>query len=191
MISLNENLTGPAPITLAQIEKGCECFEAESATLELLIGDLESDLAAVKQKHLRGLKKQAAAVAGAQANLHSLIERAPDLFVKPRTITIHGVKVGYTVANGTLEFDDEDAVIALIKKHLKSDADTYIRKTEAVNKDALRTLAANELAKVGCRIDGAGDVVILKRVAGDVEKLLNKLITKMVEAMVESDEVKP
>ena len=189
MIAPIEQVAGNS-VSLAQIEKGCERFEQESAALEQLIADLEADLASVKQKHLRGLKKQANAVANSQAELHSLIERAPGLFVKPRTITIHGVKVGYTVANGSLEFDDEDAVIALIKKHLKPDADTYLRKTEAVNKDALRTLTAAELAKVGCRIDGAGDVVILKRVAGDVEKLLNKLITKMVEAMVESDEVK-
>ena len=37
------------------------------------------------------------------------------------------------------------------------------------------------------RIEDAGDVVVLKRVAGDVEKLVNKLIEKMVSAMV-SDE---
>lgn len=187
MIALNE--TVGATVTLEQIEKGCARFEAESATLELLTGDLEADLAAVKAKHLRKLKQQASVVAAAQAELFSLVERAPGLFSKPRTITIHGVKVGYTIANGTLEFEDEDAVIALIKKHHKGDADTYIRTTEAVDKNALRTLAAPELAKLGCRIDGAGDVVILKRVAGDVEKLLNKLINRMVESMVESEEV--
>jgi len=30
-------------------------------------------------------------------------------------------------------------------------------------------------------------VVVLKRVAGDVEKLINKLITKLVEAMVDGE----
>ncbi|HEV2692262.1 MAG TPA: hypothetical protein VG347_05145 [Verrucomicrobiae bacterium] len=186
MISTLENIGG-RNVTLGQIEKACEGFEYESAVLEGNIADLEADLEAVKKKHLRGIKHQASIVAARQAELHSLIESAPGLFKQPRTITVHGVKVGYTVSNGKLEFEDEETVIALIKKHRKDDIDTLIRKTEAVNKDGLRTLTAVELAKLGCKIDGAGDVVVLKRVAGDVEKLINKLISKLVEAMVESD----
>lgn len=189
MISINENIGGNQ-VTLSQIETGCRTFEERSAELESLISDLEADLAEVKQKHLAKLKRQAKSVANAQADLHSLIERAPGLFIKPRTITIHGVKVGFTGTKGTLEFDDEATVIALIKKVFKADAEIYIRKTEAVDKNALRTLTEAELAKIGCRIDGAGDVVILKRTAGDVEKLLNKLIAKMVETMVEGEEVR-
>ncbi len=174
-------------VTLGQIETGCERYERESATLEQQIADLETDLEAVKQKHLRGIKRQANIVANAQAELSSLVEAAPNLFIKPRTITVHGVKAGYTLSQGKLEFEDEGTVIKLIKRFHGRDAGTYIRETEEVNKDALRTLTAVELAKLGCRIDGTGDVVVLKRVAGDVEKLINKLITKLVEAMVESD----
>ena len=35
--------------------------------------------------------------------------------------------------------------------------------------------------------DHAGETVVLKRVTGDVEKLMDKLITKMVTAMVETE----
>jgi phage host-nuclease inhibitor protein Gam len=174
-------------VTLGQIETGCERYERESAGLEQLITDLEADLEAVKQKHLRGIKRQASVVANCQAELHSLIEAAPGLFTKPRTITVHGVKAGFTLSVGSLEFDDEETVISLIKKFRKDEIETLIRKTEEVNKDALRTLTAPELAKLGCKIEGAGDVVVLKRVAGDVEKLINKLITKLVAAMVEGE----
>ncbi|MDR3459589.1 MAG: host-nuclease inhibitor Gam family protein [Verrucomicrobiae bacterium] len=186
MISTLEN-SGGRTVTLGQIETGCERYERESAALEQLITDLEADLEAVKKKHLRSIKLQANAVANCQAELHSLVESAPGLFKQPRTITVHGVKVGFTVSNGKVEFDDEETVIALIKRYRKDEVDTLIRKTEEVNKDALRTLTSVELAKLGCKIDGAGDVVVLKRVAGDVEKLINKLISKLVEAMVESD----
>ena len=174
-------------VTLAQIETGCERYEKGSAVLEQLIADLEVDLEAVKQKHLRAIKKQAAEVAHLEAELQSLIESAPGLFVKPRTVTVHGVKVGYTLSAGRLEFDDEETVISLIKKFRKEDAELFIRKTEEVNKDALKTLTAEELKKLGCKIEGAGDVVVLKRVAGEVEKLINKLIAKLVEAMVENE----
>ena len=185
MIALTENLGTPA--TLGEIETQCRNYEGASADLEALITALEEDLDAVKKKHLSKIKKQAAIVARLEANLHSTIEGAPGLFTKPRTITAHGIKVGLTTSPGKMEFDDEATVVAMIKKFRKDDADLFIRKTEEVNKDALKTLDADELKRIGCRIEGAGDVVVLKRVAGEVEKLINKLMTRMVEAMVEGE----
>ena len=172
------------PVTLGQIETACRRYDSASVDLELMTADLERDLEEVKGKHLRRLQKQAAEVAAAQAECHTLIERGPDLFIKPRTVTMHGVKTGYILAEGKLVFDDAETVLKLVRRRFKDDAETYIRTTEEPNKDALRTLDATALAALGCRIEGAGDQVVLKRVAGDVEKLLNKLIAKMAESMV-------
>jgi hypothetical protein len=189
MISQAETpIAGRLPrVTLADIETQTATYEAASVQLESQIAALESDLEAVKRKHLAGLKKQAAVVANREAELFSSIESAPDLFKKPRTLTLNGVKVGYTLSQGKVEWHNEDQVLALIKKYRKDEVDVLIHTKETPNKDALRNLPAGDLAKLGCRIDGAGDVVICKRVAGDVEKLVNKLIEKLVEAMVESD----
>lgn len=186
MIAPSEQIAG-RNVTLGQIETKCEKYETSSAFLEQLISDLETDLETVKKKHLARIKKQAGDVANIEAELHSLIESAPGLFTSPRTLTVHGVKVGFSLSSGRLVFDDEETVVTLIKKFHKLDADTYIRKSESVNKDALRTLNAEQLRQLGCKIEGEGDTVILKRVAGEVEKLINKLITKLVEAMVEND----
>src|ERR1043165_5631411 len=106
-----DSTPGARNVTLAQIETGCQGYDRESAELETLISALETDLEEVKRKHLRAIKRQASVVATAQAELHSLIESAPDLFKKPRSITVHGVKAGYTVSNGSLAFADEDTVI--------------------------------------------------------------------------------
>lgn len=173
-------------VTLADIERLSAAFEDEGACLEEMIATLEADLEAVKQKHMRPIKRQAAAVAQREAELHSAVESAPELFKKPRTITVHGVKCGFTLSAGKLVWDDPDNVIALIRRYRKDDAELLIRTTEEPNKDALKSLPAGDLAKLGCRIEGAGDQVIVKRTAGDVEKLINKLVEKMVEAMVEA-----
>jgi hypothetical protein len=186
MIAPIEQVAGQ-PVTLAQIETGAQAYEAASATLEAMIAELERDLEAAKQKHLRDIKRQAGVVANREAELHSLVESAPGLFVKPRTITVHGIKVGFTTSTGRLDFDDEETVLSLIKKFRKEDAGTFIRCKESVNKDALKTLDAGELRKLGCVIEDAGDIVVLKRTAGEVEKLINKLIGKLVEAMVETE----
>ena len=172
-------------VTLAQIEPQCERYETESVRLEQLIAALEAELETVKQKHLRAIKRQAGLVASCEAELQSLIEDAPELFIRPRTITLHGVKVGFTASNGRLEFDDEASVIARIKKSRPEDAELLIRQSEEVNKEALRTLPADELLELGCQLEGVGDTVVLKRVAGEVEKLVNKLISKLVDAMAD------
>lgn len=174
--------------TLASIEQLCARFDGEAATLEEAIANLEADLDAVKKKHLRIVKRQAAVVAGCEAELQSAVEAAPDLFEKPRSITLHGVKVGYNMSNGRLEYQDADSVVKLIKRYRGDDVELLIHTSEEPNKDALRKLPAVDLAKLGCSIAGAGDQVIVRRVAGDVEKLVKKLMEKMVEAMVANPE---
>jgi len=177
----------PAAGPLAGIEILCAEFDEQSGKLEARIADLENDLEAVKQKHLVTLKRQAAVVARRQAELESAVEAAPGLFVKPRSYTLHGIKIGLSYTEGKLEFDDPETVVKLIKKFCKDDAATFIRTKEEPNKEALWTLEARELAALGCRIEGAGDQVLCKRMAGDVEKLIKKLIEKLVEAMVSQE----
>src|SRR5262245_10831282 len=182
MISTVENLARRSGSPLDGIESLCAQFDEQADKLQTLIDALEADLEAVKQKHLAGLKRQAAVVARRESELVNAIEASPSLFVKPRTITLHGIKVGFTRTDGKIVFDDPETVVKLIKKLHKDDAGTYIRTTEEPNKDALWTLPTVELARIGCRIEGAGDLVVCKRVAGDVEKLIKRLIEKMVEA---------
>jgi hypothetical protein len=185
MIAQIESIEASRPkIGFAEIEKLTHTYDTESARLEEQVAAMEEELQAVKQKWIRPLKKQASIVAASAANLYSAIESAPHLFVKPRTITINGVKVGLTTAKGKLEFEDEEKAVALIEKMFKDTAEIYLNIKKTPNKDMIRTLDAVVLKKLGAQIEGEGDVVVLKREAGDVEKLIEKLIKKLVEAMV-------
>lgn len=176
------------PKSLESIERLCLELNSNAETLEALIAALQADLEEVKARHLRGLKRQASTVARTEATLISAVEAAPALFEKPRTLTIHGVKVGFTLSKGKVEWDDQDSVVAAIKRHRKDDADVLLQTEESPRKDALRALPASDLAKLGCRIIGAGDQVVVKRVAGDVETLIAKLTEKLVARMVSAEE---
>jgi hypothetical protein len=169
---------------MAQIESLCARLASESETLAADVAALQADLEEVKRKHLVTLKRSARLVATLEAQLHAAVEACPDKFRKPRTLILHGIKVGYTVAKGKLEFADEQAVVAAIKRHWKSDADLLIKTTESPRKDALRELPATDLAKIGCSIVGAGEATVVKRLDGDVEVLINSLKDKFVEAML-------
>ena len=187
MIPTLEHPAGPAPCNINQIETFAARYDTECAKLESMVGDLENDLEAAKQKHLRGLKRQASVVAARQAELHSAVEQSPALFVKPRTLTLHGTKLGFTSSEGKVAWNDDEKVVQLIEKQFPKRFDELVKTGFTPKKDALRELTAGELAKLGCRIEGAGDMVLVKRVAGDVERLINKLIEKLASAMVGED----
>ena len=186
MISTHEAIGGTSR-TLNEIEPLCAAYDGECVKLEDMIGSLEADLEAVKQKHLVALKRQARVVANREAELHSAVEASAGLFTKPRTHIMHGTKVGMANSIGSVVFEDEAQVVKLVEKHFKDRFDELVKTEYTPRKDSLRQLSEAELAKLGCSVEGAGEVVIVKRVAGDVEKLINKLITKLVEAMVESE----
>jgi hypothetical protein len=189
MIALNDEVAG-REVTLATIETACQRYDAEAEKLDSMIAALEADLDAVKKKHLRALKGQAAVVATREAELRNDIEARPELFRKPRTVIFHGVKAGFTDSKGKLVWDLEDEeLVGLLKRKFKTDDEwkDYVIEKLSPSKDALRTLDADTQAKLGLRIEGAGDTVVLKRTAGDVEKMMDKLIEKMVGAMVESE----
>jgi len=187
MIAPHDQIAGTSA-DFATIERQVAAYDQENQNLELMIAELEHDLEAIKNKHLRGLKKQAGVVANLEAQLHSSIESAPALFNKPRTITIHGTKIGFVPSVGSVAWNDDDQVCTLIKRHFKARAAEFIKTEETPKKDALRSLSEADLAKVGCHIEGAGDHVLIKRVAGDVEKLINKLIDKLVSSMIEDEQ---
>ena len=183
MIALAET-GGAAPRTLTEFEPLCAGYNDDCARLEDLLAALEADLAQVKRRHLRALKRQAAAVAAREAALHEALAGAPELFVRPRTAVLHGTKIGYATGVGSVVFADEARVVQLIEKHLPGRFAELVKTEHTPRKDALRTLSASELSRLGCRVEGGGDMIVLKRAAGDVEKLISRLIDKLVTGMV-------
>lgn len=193
MISTTETVAGKtSPTTIKDIEQLCARYEAESTLLEAGITHLEEDLKAVQQKHLARLKRQAGVVARAEAELHAAIEAAPELFKKPRTSIFHGVKIGLANAIGSLTFEDEEYVVARIREQFTDvgEFDHFVKTSYTPRKDALRELTPVQLKKLGCRLEGEGETVVIRRTAGDVKKLIETLTAKMVAAIIKPEGTK-
>jgi phage host-nuclease inhibitor protein Gam len=173
------------PTSIAQIEAACRAYDSECSTLEALVADLNDDLAAVRAKHLSKVKRQANVVARREAEVTNLVDQAPELFVKPKTMIFHGTKVGYSKSAGKLTTDDVEFVVAQIQRRFPEKFEELVRHTHELNKDALKRLPTADLSKIGCRIEGAGETVVVARTAGELEKLVEKMIAGMVAAMVE------
>ena len=191
MIAPSEQIAaGPAAKlarSVKELEPLCADYDIACVELEILIAQLESDLEIAKQKHLPGLKRQAAKLAAREADLYSAVEAAPELFVKPKTLIIAGTKIGWANSIGAVEIEDDDYTVTQVRKLLPERFDALVKTKYTPRKDSLRELNEKDLGKLGCVVTGAGPVVVVKRVSGDVEKLINKLIEKLVGALVSGE----
>jgi len=131
---------------------------------------------------LRGLRSRVAETAAAKDALQAAIEARPDLFVKPRTVAVDGVKIGYQKQRGEIVIPDEDATLkkaqhALPRNAWKKFATISVR----FDKAALRKLPAGDLAKIGVTVDDPFDKVMIKAARGDLDKLVDALLDDMAE----------
>src|SRR5208283_3723611 len=119
-----------------------------------------------------GIRAAATVAADVQGELSGAITSHPDLFVKPRTMTLHGIKFGYQKGKGKISWSDEAKVIAAIHRTFAQDTvDTLIATVEKPVKDALANLPAHELKKLGVQVEEAGDYVFIKASDSEVDKL--------------------
>lgn len=167
--------------TINDIERRTKLLADARAALADIVTQLNDGIEALKRDHMRALKAAVARVAERHEDLKALLEEAPDLFVRPRTVVFHGIKVGYQKGTGKLEFDDPDRVIALIRKHFPDQADALIRTRESPSKEALEELSAADLKRLGIVVEDTADRVVIKHTDSTVDKLVRALIKGATE----------
>jgi len=162
--------------TMKEIEALTKAYADRRGALAGTVSGLNDELEQVKRKYLARIRQQVGAAKDAQANLHAAIEGTPELFVKPRTVTVHGVKVGFQKGKGKVTFENPDKVVELIKKHLPDQVDLLVITEEKPNKEGIGQLPAADVKRIGCAVSGTGDVVLIKDATGDVDKLVAALL---------------
>ena len=167
--------------TLTDIEARAKTYAAAREKLTNFVAELNTAIAALKKDHLPAIKRALARAAEEQAELQALIAGAPELFTKPRTKILHGVKVGYVKAKGTLQVADEARTVALIRRHFPDQAETLIRTTETPHKPGLLQLNVADLKRLGCTVTETGDEIVIKAVDSEVDKMVEALLKDAVD----------
>ena len=163
-------------MTLSDIERLAKAYADRHALLADRLTALERDLNAIKSKHMRELKRHVALTAECQTDLANAIDASPELFDKPKTRILHGIKVGFRKGKGKIEWEDDAQLVALIKKKFPDFADSLILTTEVPSATGLQELDAAELRKLGVTVEEAGEQVVVKAVESNVEKLVKALL---------------
>jgi hypothetical protein len=176
-------------ISLCDIESLARKFSDARYTLGSSLQILNDEIEDIKRRHLTALKHLVARAAERQAELSAAIDSNHDLFVKPRTVIFHGIKCGLRKGKGGVDWDDDDRVVGLIKKHFpKAQAELLIKTTEKPILDALEDLSAADLKAIGCTIEDTEDKIVIKATDSAVDKLVNALLKDAIdEAQTEAE----
>lgn len=168
-------------MTLADIESKAKHYATAREVLSDIVLTMNGEIEDIKRRNMKRLKKAVAEASERHDALKSCIADAPDLFKRPRTVVLHGIKLGYQKGKGKLEIGDNARVCSLIRKHFPELSDTLIATEEKPVKDALNNLSSAELKKIGVHVTAAGDQVVIKPADSAVDKLVEALIKSATE----------
>jgi hypothetical protein len=169
--------------TLDQIDTRARKYADARDELAVSVQKLEDRIERLKRRYLTLIKKQVAVAAARKLDLKNAIEDSKDLFKRPRTIIMHGIKVGFAKGKGKIEYSKEDAerIVRLIEKCFPKQESTLIQIKKTPIKKALQNLTAADLKKLGITVEDAGDYVVIKPVDSQVEQLVDKLLKEKDE----------
>jgi hypothetical protein len=170
-------------ITIGTIETKCRDYASRRAQLADRNAEFKDALQAVYRTYLPRLKAASASCAGLEAEIRADIEASPELFQKPRTLVLNGVKCGFAKGKGSLSWDceDEDLVKRIRKQCAQDLQELLINTTYKPSKKALESLPADALKRLGISVSDAGDKVVVQIPETNVEKFVSKLMDELVK----------
>lgn len=162
--------------TLGEIEELAKAFAAARSELSDKVGAVERLVERIKRRRIAGIKSAVARAAEAQDRLHAAIDSAPELFQKPKSLVLHGVRVGYQKQRGQLTIEDETQTVRLIRKYFPAEFDRLVKVSEKPLKPALNQLSAAELRRLGVTVEADTEAVLIKPTDSEVDKLVDALL---------------
>ena len=106
-----------------------------------------------------------------------MVVAGKEMFERPKTKVLHGIKVGFRKGTGKLSWFDEQEVVANIRKRFDEKAwPTYLKTTVTPIKASLNALPAVDARKLGVTITEAHDQVVVEPVQGDAEAMAETLL---------------
>jgi hypothetical protein len=172
--------------TMKEIENRALAFSESRTKLAEYVAELQAGIEALKRDHLPRVRRALHRAAQLQAELIDQVGESKDLFVKPRTVILHGIRLGLEKGKGAIDFEDAEKVCELIEKKLPDLADTLIKTDKKPIKTALKNLSVKELKAIGCTVEETGDQVVVRAVDRDVDKLVTALLKGAAEEQAES-----
>ena len=162
--------------TLQDIIALARAFAAAREATEALADDIKAIQRKALRSRLRTLRSRVAEQAAAEDALRAAIQARPELFVRPRTVAVDGIRFGLRKQPGAVALGDEAQAIRRLRAIFPGQAPTLIRVSESLDRKALRRLSAAELAQIGITIERARDEVTIATASSDLDRIVAALL---------------
>lgn len=163
-------------MSLAEIDSAAKSHADACQLLADRLGELQTELEAAHRGHMPGIRRALNRAAELEAQLKALIVASPDCFKRPKTLVMHGTKVGFEKSKGKVVIDKPADVVKRIKKLMPEKVDLLIHTKEEPNKEALAKLTAADLKRLGCELTGTTDKPVVRLVGSELEKKVKALL---------------
>jgi hypothetical protein len=170
---------------MQDIEQKTRQFAMEKRSLDDLMNELTLEAESLKKRYTGKLRLAMNNVSRQHEDLYRMIRDNPALFDKPRLQLIDGIRVGIKAGKGTLQIEDEDITIKLIKKILPDQKDILIKTTEEPAKAAIKKLDEKSMKSINVSIVGKEDHVVIEEADTQLNKILSSLLKFQVEELQE------
>lgn len=163
-------------VTLVTIEQSCTKLASARSALNAKLVELQTEMDAARRRRIKNIRKAIAKVEELTQATRDLVAAAPDLFEKPKSTLLAGIKVGYQQSKPRLEIPDVDETLLRIQRLLPATAGTYIKTEESLIRAALAQLPAAMQKRLGVKVVEGEDEVIVRPQDTDVEVLCKTLL---------------
>ena len=168
--------TASPPAAMQEIVALARAFAAAREATETLAEDIRAVQRKALSGRLRALRSRVAEQAASEEALRAAIRARPDLFVRPRTVAVDGIRFGLRKQPGAVALGDEAQAIRRLRARLPGRAEALIRVRETLDRQALRRLPAAALAQIGVTIEKATDEVTVAGAPSDLDRLVAALL---------------
>lgn len=170
------------PTTLEDLQQRAASLSALRDDLRDLLATMQAGIDTIKHGSLPAIRQLARRIAKQHAALAELIASNPELFAKPRSYVVDGLKFGLQKQKGRMSWDDDDKLCARIDKLAEEGVLTAEQAELCVNVTykpvaaALEQLDAKVLKRLGVTVTADTDAPLIKSVDSEIEKAVNAVI---------------
>lgn len=176
---------------LNRIDSRAARYSRDRSKLSARYNAFRDQLEKLQAKHLPKIKAALDKAASTQSELEQTIAAAPELFKEPRTLTLHGIRLGFMDGQPSVKLprgkNDLESIVTAIRERFTAEEIAALELIERISfdvpsKDALVALFTGEKTNKragtlpGVEFIAAGDRVFIKPADHALDKVIGKLL---------------
>lgn len=168
--------------TLEDLQRRAATLSDARDKLAALLTTMQAEIDTIKTGALPDIRRVARTISRQHNELADLIKANPELFSKPRSYVVDGLKFGLQKQRGKMAWADDDALCDRIDKLAEEgvitveQAELCMSCTYKPVAAGLEQLDAKVLKRLGVTVTADTDAPLIKSVDGEVEKAINAVI---------------